>query len=101
MNRGGREVIVHLSRSNWQIDRSLFDYLDPRLLAIVSVIVLLGLVRELATGRSVFWTLLLFVVAGAVFFSYYRLRQGNVALYVRGDRIGLTNSLGVRKRRPG
>lgn len=98
--RVGRDVVVHLSRSNQQSGRSLVDYLDPRLLAIVAVIVVLGLVREVASGKSVFWTLLVFVAAGAAFFSYYRLRQANVTLYVRGDRIGLTNSLGMGKEVP-
>jgi hypothetical protein len=95
--RAQRELVVHFARSNRQAGRSRLDYLDGRLLAIVAVILVLGLVRQLATGRSIFWTLLLFVVAGALFLAYYRLRQANVTLYVRGDRIGLTNSLGLRK----
>ncbi len=90
------EVVVHLSRSNRR-NRSWFDYLDIRLLAMVAVIVAVGLVREATSGRSIFWTLLLFAGAGVAFSGYYLLRQANVTLYVRGDRVGLTNSLGFRK----
>lgn len=90
------EVVVHLSRSNRR-NRSWFDYLDIRLLAIVAAIVAVGLVREAMSGRSIFWTLLLFAGAAAAFLAYYRLRQANVTLYARGYRVGITNSLGSRK----
>jgi len=90
------ELVLHRSRSNRQVSRHRLDYLDPRLLGIVAVIVVVGLVRDFAS-RRISWTILLLPAAAAVFFAYYRLRQTNVTLYVRGERIGLTNWLGAHK----
>jgi hypothetical protein len=90
------EVVLHRSRSNRQVSRHWLDYLDARLLGIVALIVVVGLVRDFAS-RRISWTILLLPAAAAVFFAYYHLRQTNVTLYVRGRRIGLTNSLGVHK----
>jgi hypothetical protein len=90
------ELVLHRSRSNRQVSRHWLDYLDARLLGIVAVIVVVGLVRDFAS-RGISWTILLLPAAATVFFAYYRLRQANVTLYVRGERIGRTNSLGVHK----
>jgi len=90
------ELVLHRSRSNRQVTRHRLDYLDPRLFGIVALIVVVGLVREFAS-RRISWTILLLPAAAAVFFAYYRLRQANVTLYMRGERIGLTNWLGMHK----
>jgi len=91
-----QELVLHRSRSNRQVSRHWLDYLDPRLLGIVGLIVVVGLARDFAS-RRISWTILLLPAAAAVFFVYYRLRQTNVTLYMRGERIGLTNWLGVHK----
>jgi len=90
------EIVLHRSRANRQVRRHRLDYLDPRLLGIVALIIVVGLLRDFAS-RRVSWTILLLPAAAAVFFAYYGLRQTNVTLYVRGERIGRTNWLGVRK----
>jgi hypothetical protein len=92
-----QEVVVHFSRSDRQFDRSWLDYLDIRLLGIVAVILAVTLVRTVRDGRGIFWTPLLFVGAGAIFLAYRRLRQSNVTLYTRANRLGITNSLGLVK----
>jgi hypothetical protein len=89
-----REVVIHLSPTNRQVSRSRLDYLDPRLMLIVAVILVVGTVRELASGKNILGTVMLFAGAAAVALVYLRLRRANVTLYVRGDRIGTTNSLG-------
>jgi hypothetical protein len=90
------ELVLRRSRSNRQVSRNWLDYLDARLLGIVAVIVVVGLVRDFAS-RRISWTIVLLPAAAAAFFAYYCLRQANVTMYVRGDRIGVTNWLGVRK----
>jgi hypothetical protein len=92
----GRDVVVHLSRSNRR-NRSWLGYLDIRLLGIVAAIMAVGLVRELMSGWSIFWTVLFFAGASLAFLTYYRMRQANVTLYLRGERVGITNSIRVRK----
>ena len=89
------KVVVHFSKSTRQFDRSWLDYLDIRLLGIVVVILAVGLVGALRDGRGIFWALIVFVGAGAIFLAYFRLRQANVTLYTRGSRLGITNSLGL------
>ncbi len=54
------------------------------------------LVRDFA-NRRISWTIVVLPAAAVVFYAYYRLRQANATLFVRGDRIGLTNSLGMHK----
>ena len=90
------ELVLHRSRANRQVRRHWLDYLDARLLGIVALIVVVGLARDFAS-RRISWTILLLPAAAAVFFGYYRLRQANATLYVRGERIGLTNSFGTHK----
>lgn len=92
----GPDVVVHLSRSSLH-DRSLIRYLDLRLLGIVAIILALGLVGGNASRRNVLSTVLFFAGLAVVFLVYYRLRLANVTIYVRGDRVGLTNFLGFRK----
>ncbi len=90
------DLVVHLSNAHRKLDQSWFDYIDVRVLVLVAAIVILGLIREIASSRGILSTLLLFCGAGAAFYAYYRLRQANVSVYVRHNRIGIANSLGLR-----
>jgi len=99
--RGPRQtrpsIVARLSKSNQQPGRRWLDAVDFRLVVLVFAIVAVGLLQDFASSRSLLWALLLFGGAGAVFVAYINLRQANVTLYLRGDRIGLTNFLGLRK----
>lgn len=76
------------------LTRRSFAYLDPRLLAVGAAIIVVGLVRDFLGGLPN-WTLVVLPSVAAAGFLYYRLRQINVTLYARGERMGLTNSLGI------
>jgi hypothetical protein len=90
------EIMLHLSKSNGQVRRQWTGYLDPRLVAITLGIVASGLGRAVAT-KTISWTVLVLPAAAVPFVAYYLLRRANVTLYLRSDRIGITNSLGIRK----
>jgi len=94
--KGSDEIVLHLSSrigskagGSGNVDRGLF--------VILSAVIGASLLRDIARGKSPVPTAVLLGGAAIAFGIYYLLRRSNVTFFLRKDRIGISNSLRIRR----
>ncbi len=98
------DLTVGIPDAGWGKPRRRLDYVYPAAVVGGVGVVAAGVLRLLSSGAppSAVWAAVVLVLVAPILavFAYGSLRTANAKVWVKGDRIGISNALGVRSAIP-